>query len=317
MSTPAASPRRLLIAGLPRSGTTWIAEAISRAPGVFYVMEPDNPDCEPLARYAHDGLLNLPRLQPSDRGPARLAALWDLAFTGGLDGGPQARLLATLAVRAPWLAAAPAVRLLERRNRVPAGGTVVVKSVRVTFSLEWAARRAHAGVLVVRRSPLNTVAGWARLGWGPNQLEDEPRLQALLEPHHLWPCPPQGTEERAMWTLCALTVLQHDVCARHPGWQSVLHEDLCADPVARFAELFARLGLQWSADVAAYLDQSNAEGSGWAVKRLAAQQMDSWRRELSAEQLAAVLPILRAFASAIPDAFEHVDVPDESGAGVP
>ncbi len=100
MSTTAIATRRLLIAGLPRSGTTWVAQAISAAPGVFYVMEPDNPDCEPLARFAHDGLLELPRLLPPERGPASLAALWDLAFTGGLDGGPWARRLATLAIRA-------------------------------------------------------------------------------------------------------------------------------------------------------------------------------------------------------------------------
>lgn len=312
----AAAEKRLLIAGLPRSGTTWVAEAVSAAPGVFFVMEPDNPDCEPLARFALRGLLDLPRLQPADRGPARLAALWDLAFTGGLEGGPWARRVAALAIRAPRLAAAPAQRLLERRRRLPVGGTVVVKSVRVGLSLEWVAERAHASVLLVRRSPLNTVAGWARLGWGPYQLEDEPRLQAHLEPHGLWPCPAQGVLERAMWTLCALTVVQHDACSRHPAWHTVVHEDLCADPVSRFAELFVQLGLQWSVDVEGYLRESNAEGSGWAVRRLAAEQVDSWRRDLSSKELAAVLPLLQAFASAVPDAFEHVDVPDGTGGGV-
>jgi hypothetical protein len=32
----------ILIAGLPRSGTTWVGEVISQAKDVRYVFEPDN-----------------------------------------------------------------------------------------------------------------------------------------------------------------------------------------------------------------------------------------------------------------------------------
>ena len=48
MSTAA----RVLIAGLPRSGTTWVGEVLGRTAGAHYLHEPDNHLVRPDAWWA-------------------------------------------------------------------------------------------------------------------------------------------------------------------------------------------------------------------------------------------------------------------------
>ena len=58
---------RVLIAGVPRSGTTWIGECLGSAPGAIYVHEPDNPESGAFAVVGTSGLWSEPDLVPGQR----------------------------------------------------------------------------------------------------------------------------------------------------------------------------------------------------------------------------------------------------------
>ena len=52
---------RILVAGLPRSGTTWVAEVLGRTAGARYLHEPDNHLVRPDAWWAKRRPRRLPR----------------------------------------------------------------------------------------------------------------------------------------------------------------------------------------------------------------------------------------------------------------
>src|SRR5687767_14691151 len=136
--------RPVLIAGLPRSGTTWTGRVLG-ATGATYVHEPDNHLVLPEAWAAKDGLGPFPAILPGAHAPA-YEQLFECAFAGG--GRPSlryssARLVHRAAPRAGrgallWLTGTLAGARAELRD---APGQVVVKSVFCARSLEWLAQR--------------------------------------------------------------------------------------------------------------------------------------------------------------------------------
>src|SRR5438309_11762976 len=68
--SPAAPPRRVLIVGAPRSGTTWVGHALERAPGVIYVHEPDNDSLHPLAIFGVRHVGHVATLKPGQAASA-------------------------------------------------------------------------------------------------------------------------------------------------------------------------------------------------------------------------------------------------------
>jgi hypothetical protein len=95
-----------------------------------------------------------------------------------------------------------------------------------------------------------------------------------------------------LWRLLAEFMIGYR--ARHPEWLFVRHEDLTADPAARFAELYAALGLPLTADARRFIaattaaenrsDATRVQRPGY-VRRNPAEVAERWRRELSGEEV--------------------------------
>ena len=73
---------RVLVAGLPRSGTTWVGEVLGRTAGARYLHEPDNHLVRPDAWWAKRRFGPYPELSPGAAG-GDYERLWALAFAGG------------------------------------------------------------------------------------------------------------------------------------------------------------------------------------------------------------------------------------------
>jgi hypothetical protein len=69
----------VLIAGVPRSGTTWIGECLSAASTTAYVHEPDNELARPSAARAKRGIGPYPVLAPGESAP-EFDRLWERLF---------------------------------------------------------------------------------------------------------------------------------------------------------------------------------------------------------------------------------------------
>jgi hypothetical protein len=314
----------LLVAGAPRTGTTWIAQVLSRADGVAWINEPDNEWPNTYALKAKLRLGRFPVLADSDRAPREYEQLWNRSFAGFRQGRYQTALAWKLdrkdeTMRELWRAMcdhanprlAPRLRLLTWLARPPSmpdpAPRVMVKSVHAPLALEWIWARLRPRTLVVLRHPLNVVASWLELGWGGCALETSPGVRARFGGR--WDLPDldgdASTLQRLAWEAGVFTSALRDGLDRHPEWIAASHEDLCFDPLARFQDLFRRVDYPWSSEVEAFLEQTNRPGEGWSTYRVAADQPERWRQRLDAEQLREIWSVLSRFRAPWVEAVSH------------
>ncbi|MGH2726159.1 MAG: sulfotransferase, partial [Actinomycetota bacterium] len=296
---------RILVAGLPRSGTTWLAEIIAAAPRVRYSFEPDNWEREPLTWSMARRLSSTPDLSPGE--PAeRYRLLWEFGFAGGWSsqGLAAARIVHRLAAdqRLPvrirvaiyWRAA----RIITRPPRNTEHH--LVKTVFACHSLEWIEAEFHPTVVLVWRHPLNLVPSWRERGWGPDFFLGAARsIRARFEHSAMWPPPREGFG-RIAWVVCAESALLLETAHKHPDWLVVSHEGLTLDPPHGFRSLFARLGIAWPDELDRRLALTNAPGSGWETQRRWAEEPLRWREKLTAEEQREVLDLVRGFEQISP-----------------
>jgi hypothetical protein len=70
------------------------------------------------------------------------------------------------------------------------------------------------------------------------------------------------------------------------------------EPAARFADVAARLGLEWNGEAAAQIASRNRPGTGYATNRVTADQPDRWRTRLDADDARVAGAILERFPAA-------------------
>ncbi len=255
----------ILLTGLPRSGSTWAAQALSRAAGARLVHEPFNWRAHPELIEFHMRYL-----------PA---------------GSYEPKLLHT--INAALKGRFPFSRRVER---------VLIKDVHVCLALTYITEHFQPHVLILVRHPCGMAQSWQRLG-----LEVDFRLDLLLAQEALrddWLAPFLEHLRRrddyfyslgAYWG--ASHYLLQQMAIDQPAWHWATHEWFCADPPAHFQQTLARMGFTvgraGQAGLAQFLlahDRSQQAGEGeHSVARQTALEPDKWRRELSAEQITAVL----------------------------
>jgi hypothetical protein len=298
---------RVLIVGVPRSGTTWTGRTLGHTEDTSYVNEPDGFR-EPFAFRVMLGLGEQPLLEPGDR--ARdYERLWAGAFDGGRQPGTRrdraARFLYDRAPvedrRAARATGRPSPGLrLAARLAVPlaptASANVVVKSVQSILSLDWVFERFRPRVLVVERNPLNVLASWSELGF-VRKPSDMDRVAEIAR--RRWgvdrPADDAPHLVQQAFVYGALTAAIRDAVGRHDDWVCTTHEHLCVDSRDRFAELAGRLGLQWGEAADRFLRESDREGRGFRTNRRTGDQPERWRERLDEDQVRVILEILGRF----------------------
>lgn len=298
----------VLIAGVPRSGTTWVGQALGHTDGAVYVNEPDG-DHDPFAFRARRGQIVAPVLEPGDAAP-EWDQLWAGAFAGGRYAGTaRDRVARAVYARTPvdqrweaWLGGRESValqlaaRLAVPRVADPDARHMVVKSVRAELAIEWIAERFQPRVLVVERHPFNVLASWIELdfvrdGREAASVADYARRRFGVEP------PASGDPQLVQQTYYygVLASGLRAAVEHHPEWTTMTHEELCVDSRARFAALATELGLEWSDAAQKYLDASNEEGAGYRTSRRTEAQPERWRERLDTKQIATIRATLARF----------------------
>jgi len=292
----------VLVAGLPRSGTTWVGEVLGRTAGTRYLHEPDNHLVRPDAWWAKRSLGPYPEIQPGAPGDA-YERLWARAFAGGPRPSPLyagARILQRAGARRV------SGRLASQYRPWPANGPLVVKSVHCARSLEWVTDRFAPAVVVVERHPFGVISSWRKLGWDDFLDTDRAALHFSVAVLGVDP-PPAGAPwlERATWHYGVLSSYLERARRRHPGWLVVRHEVLCAGPEPAFRRLSARLGLHFTDETARFLAASNRPGDGYSTHRLWHEQVDGGRNRLTPAERALVVAGLDRFTGALPAPLER------------
>jgi len=304
----------VLLVGLPRSGTTWLAKVMAETEGAVLVSEPDNEGLRPSALRAKRSLGLYPVLKPGDRAP-RYERLWDVAFAGGprrpFDLRERAaRRLFFLTERSGSAAASrrrrgilhptlPLSLLLshERTPQAPGGGRTVVKSVFCQLALEWLAVHWQPTVLVVHRHPFSVLGSWLEMGMGHVDAAVDPaRTRRWLDPLGIEPPPlDAGLVTRAAWRYGLLTTAVAQALAVHPEWNMVAHEHLCGDPFNRVRASCESVGLRWTREAASLVEESNRRGQGYATQRMAEHEVDRWKERLEPAQRSEAVAVLNRF----------------------
>jgi hypothetical protein len=233
----------------------------------------------------------------------QFAPLWDLVFSGRLPFALRERRrlrpAAMVALRLPRSVRDPLVRgaasLSARRpGRV---GSIVVKTIYATFSLEWLVARYEPKVIAMQRNPLNVVSSWRELQIPLFDLATRPIIRSrYIEPLGI---EPPGTDAsdvaQIAWHVGLLTHVIAQSLENHPEWHFVTHEDLCQDPVTTIRSICDQVGLTWTDDIDRFLNENNRRGEGLAPVRIATEEPTRWRERLSTQEIADIENVLQAF----------------------
>ena len=292
---------RILIAGLPRTGTTWLAQIVGSAPGVTLVSEPDNSEVEPLAFVLTRRIGPFPYPPPGER-HIDYRLVWAFAFAGGwpdherLD-AIRRRILKVRVPRAIKATAYTSVAWVASK-KAPVSKHQVVKAVLGAHAIEWIAHEFDPRVVVVWRHPFNIVPAWQDRGWP--RLPPSDAVRARFEGTAVWPPPTEKGVGAIAWRACAESIRLLEVVDRHKDWTLVAHEEQCLDPPAAFHRLFDRLGLEWSEEVRQRLEVSDRPGKDYVTNRVAADEPLRWKSRLDAAQQDEVRSVMDLFEQVSP-----------------
>jgi len=285
----AASPsnqyrRPILVTGSHRSGSTWVGKMIDASGQTYYAGEIFNPQDRRLP----DGLIRywFQYIPPEDsqafRGP--LQEILDLNFSWGRRGGLRRYLPSRLAL----------LRYTRRWFGIP---RPLLKDPIAAMSAEWLAETFDMDVICLVRHPAAFVTSLQKANWkgGVNQLLRQPALMRdWLSPYaEQMASPPADPVERGALLWLALYHVLTCYAGRHPDWMVWRLEDISADPVAAFEQIYARLGLRYSQRARRRVwETSNERNSGepppqslHAIRRNSRAAQGKWRRVLTPAQI--------------------------------
>jgi hypothetical protein len=275
----------ILVTGMPRSGTTWIARVLASAPGTALAgREPMNPRPR---QYALGGTLeSWARLEAPTR---RQAFDLRLAYRG----------------INPWVFS----RYGRRQWAAPWPGTrIIVKDPFAALSLPAVTATTGARALVTYRHPGAMLVSFRRVGWRPDLAEIRPLVRRPDLLAAAGPDPGRepagaagadgasGADVRAMAAFWA--ALYDQILAdldRVPGALLIAHEDLAGGGEAALRTLYAALDLGWSEEAgrpfAAPVSAGPAGPTGTALHnfdRAPAQVAAAWMSALTPDELSEI-----------------------------
>ena len=292
MNTRRSDPRIIFVVGMPRSGTSWLAKALSFDPTFTYYREPDNHvHVAGAQRYFHS--LYLTR----DRGDEAFDQLIDRAVRGEVSTAfTRKEDVRVLVERMPWLGILRPYlhRLLPRRR------SVLLKLIASNLALDrLAARYPDARQVYIVRHPCGVFASRKRLGWTPQPqrlLEDAVLVRDHLEPYQelIASAGTYWEKAGAYWGAINYVVMRQ---TPPNGPRTILHyEWLCADPVPHFQALYRHLGLEWNKRAEAFLsNRERLDHRPYSLRRYPPNQIAAWQKEVTPEDQAACRQFVEPF----------------------
>lgn len=265
----------ILVTGVPRSGTTWLARLLAKSPGTALAgREPMNPRGR---QYALGGSLHgwarLTELTPRQRVALRAAYLGWNPFVYSRFGSRQ------------WAGPLPRTRL-------------VVKDPYALLSMPAVVRATQATPVLVYRHPGAILASYRRVGWRP-RLDEVAQIASALravEGDLDLPEIPRPGEASEAEEMGAFWSVQHELALRDVAASRavvVSHAELAAGGEAAGRRLVSRLDLEWSAAMTAEFGERTPSAAVDNAQlhnfdRAPAVVADQWRAQLTDEDVRSI-----------------------------
>jgi len=312
--------KRILVCGLPRSGSTWISKVLSFNSFVKYLHEPDNERQNLLSFVYKSNLPRFPHLIASDNSP-KYKTLFQKAYEGyymqpygkisniirdlfgltvdeleqrikennELEAHEQTAGIREYLINITIQIASYSKKILSFQSKNY--DVILLKSVHCQLALEFLMTHiAIDKVLVIFRHPASIVASHLRMDnndiWRPflsqNRLLHETLADFESDIQKLGtPLEKAGAKIGAVYY-----VLENQ--KEKLGFDVTMYESLCRDKISGFKQLYQQLDLQWNKQVEDYIRELDTSGEGYSVKRIAERQINKWQEELSKEQIKAI-----------------------------
>jgi hypothetical protein len=288
----------ILVTGSHRSGSTWVGNVLSLAPGTGYVHEPFNVRTRAGVCAAHfpiDFTYVTAANEAAYLPALRDTLAWRYAYAAELPDLRTPRDVARMLRDGSYF------RL--RRLR---GDRLIMKDPIALFSAEWLSERFDMPVVTAIRHPAAFVASLIAADWAGfdfTKITSQERLVAeRLAPFRdeLHAAVAEGRDKLGTGILLWRLVHHHVRTLRrdHPDWIFVRHEDLVLDPVEAFRGIYARLGLRFAEDtpqrIAGLSEQSaglaafSIFGSRRRVNRNSREVTRLYRKRLSEDDIARI-----------------------------
>ncbi|MEP7358075.1 MAG: hypothetical protein ABI847_12595 [Anaerolineales bacterium] len=237
----------VLVLSLPRSGSSWVGNTLGSAPNAVYLREPLT---QSFVGAGGRGGVVFPF--PPDNPPAVYGQAARLAFAGL----PRFEHLPSVVMDPrQW-------SLRSRQQR-----RLVIKEVNPHLC-GWLGAEYRPHVILLLRHPAAIAMSYRRLGW--------------------WSARPEQWEAMGRKFGAALLAAQHSL----PGLahtRVVQYEALCVEPQAQFDSLLEFAELDATDELHSLVRQrtnTSDDPNPASLVKISAQHIDSWRREISAEELA-------------------------------
>ncbi|CUR55124.1 hypothetical protein NOCA2230044 [metagenome] len=262
----------ILVTGVPRSGTTWLARLLACAPGTALAgREPMNPRGR---QYALGGSLH---------GWSRLTQ-------------PTARQRRALSLAYRGLNPLVYSRYGTRQWAAPLPGTrLVVKDPFALLSIPTIARTTGAATVLVYRHPGAVLASYRRMGWTPDTSElqgiiTRARRDGVATPADL---PPHGSigpaEEMGHFWAALHDLALTDIAASDCDVVVLSHERLASGGSPLGRALMQRLGLPWTEEMQSELNKESSAAVDAThlhnFDRAPAEVAQAWRSGLTEAEI--------------------------------
>lgn len=261
--------RRVLVTGIPRSGTTWVGAALSGCREVVFVDEPDDERRFAITHRAKMGLGRYPIIAPGDEttvggyGIIRYREMWDAAWNVGNEFAPK---------------------------------NVVLKSALIPYCMEWVVENFHVDAVVwCDRFPLNTMASWVEYAKAAHP--DEP-LDVLIKRM----CWQYGMLHETYTRLYQLGVITARVKHEELSADFTLFEKLACDVGLEWTYRSA----EWLNDMnqegeGGHWGLEDYKRDGHLHRQAHKQKVDRWKQRLEENEVLAIVEHLQRWPSVIPE----------------
>lgn len=283
----------VLVTGLGRSGTTWVGSTLCLSGELHYVHE---------AAGAHTAPRKWPMKLPLGRSPYFCHDNEDQVLDKFADvvqlKYPLASRLREVRSLTDAMLAVQQFRAAKRARQ--RGIPPLLKDPGLFFSAPWIEERFGAQVIMMVRHPASVISSIKRLGWKPdfhNWLD-----QPLVLRDHLGVYEHRLRErvqsERdpiddgiLLWNMYNDTLRKFR--AKYPWWILIRQEDIAADPVTQFQELYKKIGLEWNEKVKNRVEEMTGSGNPsedplkkvWTTIRDSKATTTTWRSRLTVSEV--------------------------------
>ena len=300
----------IFITGVPRSGTTWVANILGSGNNMRLLTEPDNEKYSFIAKRWKRSLHRFPFAELSTESD-QLHYFYGLILKGsypknrsiinhilnqlaGYDKQGNESLVilkeielenGALEPRAPKLLTSIQYGLTKefwsRKNQL------VIKSVHAGLCLPFISHHFQPKIIIIFRHPANIVSSCMELNIHDRdrKIYQRKELSQLLKPYQSQinllndPLSFMGLQVGIFYYLWEKQM------ETNLDWIEITHEELCADPVEQFKSLFEKIGISWTNFVEDKIISMNKPGKGFKTNRVAANLIDKWKNALSTDQI--------------------------------